>query len=68
MLPVLVEDVVLGGLKAGPSWFVSDHLLRTNAATDDTDVVAREIADRNDLRCERTRVSGVDGYRFSRIE
>jgi hypothetical protein len=23
------EDVVLGALKAGPSWFISDHLLRT---------------------------------------
>ena len=28
---MFVEDVILGGLKAGSSWFVSDHLLRGDA-------------------------------------
>jgi hypothetical protein len=63
---VFVEDVVLGGLKAHPSWFVSDHLLRGDAKTGNLDDVAREIADRNDLRFER--VGGREGVRFWRIE
>lgn len=51
---VFSEDVVLGGLKAGPSWFVGDHLLRMDSGTSDAEDVARLIADRNDLRYERT--------------
>jgi hypothetical protein len=65
---VFAEDVVLGGLKAGPSWFVSDHILRRESSNDDPERVAREIADRNDLRYERIRQSGADGFRFWRIE
>jgi len=62
------EDVVLGGLKAGPSWFISDHLLLMDSATGNTEDVARQIADRNDLRCERSEVDGKLGFRFWRIE
>jgi len=51
------EDVVLGGLKAGPSWFVSDYLLRMDCQSGDTADVARPIADRNDLRYERAEQS-----------
>jgi hypothetical protein len=47
------EDVVLGGLKAGSSWFVSDHVLQMDCQSGNTADVARQIADRNDLRCER---------------
>jgi hypothetical protein len=63
-----VEDVVLGGLKAGPSWFVGDHLLRSDAGSGVPDDVAREIENRNDLRYERVVVGGVEGVRFWRIE
>lgn len=63
------EDVVLGGLKAGPSWFIGDHLLRAwNSATSNPEDVARLIADRNDLRCERAEQNGKPGFRFWRIE
>jgi hypothetical protein len=62
------EDVVLGGLTAHPSWFISDHLLRGDAKTGIPDDVAREIADRNDLRFERVVVGGREGVRFWRIE
>lgn len=62
------EDVVLGGLKAGPSWFVADHLLQMGSGVGNTDDVANGIADRNDLRCERAQQNGVWGYRFWRIE
>ncbi|MFL6438134.1 MAG: hypothetical protein ACJ71Q_11175 [Terriglobales bacterium] len=65
---VFVEDVILGGLKAGPSWFVSDNLLRRDASSGVPDDVAREIADRNDLRYERVVAGGVEGVRFWRIE
>jgi|GraSoiStandDraft_50_1057286.scaffolds.fasta_scaffold4905713_1 hypothetical protein len=65
---MFTEDVVLGGLKAGPSWFVSDHLLRGDAKTGNPDDVAREIAERNDLRWERHEHDGVYGYKFWRIE
>jgi hypothetical protein len=65
---VFVEDVILGGLKAGPSWFVSDSLLRRDAKTGIPDDVAKEIADRNDLRYERVVAGGVEGVRFWRIE
>jgi hypothetical protein len=47
---MFVEDVVLGGQKAGPSWFVSDNLLHRDAGSGVPEDVAREIADRNDLR------------------
>jgi len=62
--------VVLGGLKAVPSWFISDRLLlmdsrKTGKSGGD---VARQIADRNDLRCERSEVDGKAGFRFWRIE
>lgn len=46
------EDVVLGVLKAGPSWFIGDHLLRMDSNTSNAEDVARLIADHNDLRCE----------------
>ena len=62
------EDVVLGGLKAGPSWFISDHLLRMDSGERATDEVARQIADRNELRCERAEQNGKTGFRFWRIE
>ena len=62
------EDVVLGGLKAGPSWFVGDHLLRMDAGTGDSEGVARQIADRNDLRYERAEQNEKPGFRFWRIE
>lgn len=62
------EDVVLGGLKAGPSWFIGDHLLRMDSSTGNTEDVARQIADRNDLRYERAEQNGKPGFRFWRIE
>ena len=62
------EDVVLGGLKAGQSWFISDHLLRMDSQNGSAEDVAREIADRNDLRCERAEQAGRTGFRFWRIE
>jgi len=65
---VFSEDVVLGGLKTGPSWFISDHLLLMDSRTGNAEDVARQIADRNDLRCERDQVDGKSGFRFWRIE
>jgi hypothetical protein len=65
---MFVEDVILGGLKAGPSWFVSDHLLRGDAKTGSPDDVAKEIADRNDLRYQRVVAGGREGVRFWRTE
>ena len=64
------EDVMqlLGGLKAGPSWFITDYLLRMDCQTGDTEDVARQIADRNDLRYERAESGGRAGFRFWRIE
>lgn len=62
------EDVVLGGLKAGPSWFVTDYILRTDCVSGDTADVAMLIADRNDLRCQRVTENGKTGFRFWRIE
>jgi hypothetical protein len=62
------EDVVLGGLKAGPSWFISDHLLQMDSAGGSLEDVARQIADCNDLRCERTEQNGRSGFKFWRIE
>jgi hypothetical protein len=61
LFAVFVEDVILGGLKAGPSWFVSDNLLRRDAKSGIPDDVVREIADRNDLRYERVVAGGVEG-------
>jgi hypothetical protein len=61
---MFVEDVILGGLKAGSSWFVSDHLLRGDAKTGIPMDAAKEIADRNDLRFERVVVGGSEGVRF----
>ena len=55
-------------MKAGPSWFVSDNLLRGDAKSGIPDDVAREIADCNDLRYERVIAGGVKGVRFWRIE
>ena len=52
------EGVVLGGLKAGSSWFISDHLLQMDSRTGHAEDVARQIADQNDLRCQRAQVSG----------
>ena len=66
--PMFSEDVVLGGLKAGPSWFISDHILRMDAQSGKPEDVAMLIADRNDLRCERVEVDGKLGFRFWRIE
>ena len=65
---MFVEDVVLGGLKAQPWWFVSDDLLRRDSKTGDAADVAKQIADSNDLRYERTQNGGVKGYKFWRIE
>jgi len=62
------EDVVLGGLKAGPSWFISDHLLLMHSRNGNAEDVARQIADRDDLRRERSAVDGKSGFRFWRIE
>src|SRR5689334_7946801 len=62
------EDIVLGGLKAGSSWFISDHLLRMDAPSGNAEHVARLIADRNDLICLRDEVDGKPGFRFWRIE
>jgi hypothetical protein len=62
------EDVVLGGLKAGPSWFISDHILRMDSRSGDTADVAREISDCNGLKCGRVEQNGKTGFRFWRIE
>src|SRR5258708_755667 len=62
------EEVVLGGLKAGPSWFISDHLLRRDSTTDDPAGVAGEDDHRHDLHCEGGHQSGVDGYTLSRLD
>lgn len=64
---IFSEDVVLGGLKAGPSWFVGDHLLRMDSTTGNAEDVARVIAARNDLRFERAEQDGKPGFRFWRI-
>lgn len=63
-----LDQVVLGGLKAGPSWFVADHLLMSESRCPDPHKVAREIAERNDLRWKRTAHGSVEGYRFCGIE
>ena len=47
------EDVVLGGLKAGPCWFISDHILRMDAQSGKSEDVAMLLADAMRLRCER---------------
>ena len=52
------EDVVLGALKAGASWFISDHLLRMDSPAGSAEEVAAEIANRNDLRYERAEQEG----------
>ena len=62
------EHVVLGGLKAGSSWFVADYILRMDSQSGRTEDVARQIADRNDLRYARAEQSGKTGFRFWRIE
>jgi len=62
------EDVVLGGLKAGPSWLISDYLLVMDSRSGQPEDVAREIADRNDLRCERSQVDGKPGFRLWQSE
>jgi len=36
---------VLGGLKAGPSWFISDHLLLMDSRTGNAEDVAHQVAD-----------------------
>jgi len=61
---MFLEDVVLGGLKAGPSWFISDHLLLMDSRNGTAEDVARQIADRNDLRCERSEVDGKTRFRL----
>lgn len=66
-LPFL-DQVVLGGLKAGPSWFVADHLLISESRCSDPHQVAREIAVRNDLRWERVEDAKQSGYTFYGIE
>jgi len=53
------EDVLLGGLKAGPSWFISDHLLLMDSRNGNAEDVARQIADRNDLRCDSGLASSI---------
>ena len=65
---VFSEDVVLGGLKAGPCWFISDHILRMDAQSGKPEDAAMLIADSNDLRCERAEQNGKTGFRFWRIE
>jgi hypothetical protein len=57
------EDVVLGGLKAEPSWFISDRLLLMDSRNGSAEDVARQIAARNDLRCERSKVDRKPGFR-----
>jgi hypothetical protein len=42
---VFSEDVVLGGLKAGASWFISDHLLQMDSRTGNAQEVTHKIAD-----------------------
>jgi hypothetical protein len=55
------EDLVLSALKAGPSWFIGDHLLRMDSGSGSPDV-------RNGLRRERLEQNGKTGFRFWRIE
>ena len=40
-----LDRVVLGGLEAGPYWFLADHLLISESRCDDPRKVAREIAE-----------------------
>jgi hypothetical protein len=58
------EDVVLDGLKAGPSWFVSDHLLTHENKSSDPREVAVDIAERNFLSFERLDTAAQRGYKF----
>jgi hypothetical protein len=44
------------------------HLLIMDSKTGQAEDVTREIADRNDLSCERLAVDGKSGFRFWRIE
>jgi hypothetical protein len=62
------EEVVLSALKEKPVWFVADHLLRMDSGTGQAADTAKQIAYRNELRCEKTVHGGVAGYRFWRIE
>ena len=62
------EDVVLGGVKAGPSWFISDHVLPMDSQSGDIANLARQISDRNDLRCKRAEQNGKWEFRLWRIE
>jgi hypothetical protein len=55
------EDLVLSALKAGPSWFIGDHLLRMDSGSGIP-------ADPNGLRCERVEQNGKTGFRFWWIE
>ena len=46
------EEVILSALKEQQSWFVGDYLLE-HEGLGTAEALAREIADRNDLRQER---------------
>lgn len=67
---MFAEDVILSALKEVDHWFVADYLLLHGNYGEDAAAIAREIADRNELRMER--IDDHDqvrhGYKFWRIK
>jgi len=63
---MFVEDLIRSALADQDSWFVGDYLLLDENRGVNADVLAQEIADRNDLLLERFDDDARRGYRFWR--
>lgn len=63
------EEVIVSALKEADSWFAADYLLEHGNPRESAFVIAKDIADRNDLQMER--IDDDDevrhGYKFWRI-
>ena len=60
--------MILAALKEQDWCFVTDYLLTDDNYGAGAEVLAREIADRNELRLERVQQSDRAGYKFWRWE
>jgi hypothetical protein len=64
---MFAEDVILSALQEHQFWFVGDYLLE-HEGRGVAESLARQIADRNELRLERVDEDDRHGYRFWRVE
>jgi len=64
---MFVEDLIRSALADQDSWFVGDYRLLHENREMSSEAVAREIADRNELRLERFDDDVRHGYRFWRV-